>query len=169
MFTLVGFSDAIVLPFAGAAPQHHTVPSTRTAHVWRNPAASDTTFVRPLTGRGMELFGVVPFPSCPESLNPQQLAVPVMRIAQVWKLPAAMEIVVPRPLTGTGTTLAVSVPSPTCPKLLRPQQLTVPSSKMAHMCCWPAASRVRDPRTPGSPLNRASAKAVLPCTIDSPP
>src|SRR3954463_6120677 len=112
MVTLIGVADAAVLPLAVAAPQHHTVPSTRSAHVCRNPAASERMFVSPLTATGAELDAVVPFPSCPESLKPQQRTVPVLRTAQVWKLPAAIEIAVPSPLTGTGDSRVVKLPSP---------------------------------------------------------
>jgi hypothetical protein len=47
------------------SPQHHAVPSTRTAQVCSPPAATDTTLVRPETATGVVLKVVVPLPSSP--------------------------------------------------------------------------------------------------------
>src|SRR5580693_207997 len=63
------------------APQHFTVPSSRSAHVCRLPAASALTPQRFETGRGRPLAGrqLTPTPSCPYRLSPQHRTVPFVK------------------------------------------------------------------------------------------
>ncbi len=70
-------------------PQHHSVPSTRTAQVDSN---FETT-VRTLTGSATSVAtavdaGTAPIPSCPIELSPQHQSVPLSRTAQVCDAPA---------------------------------------------------------------------------------
>jgi hypothetical protein len=44
--------------------------------VWKRPALTLAKVSPPLTGTGMKLGLVVPFPSIPEELSPQQYATP---------------------------------------------------------------------------------------------
>jgi hypothetical protein len=106
--------------------------------VWYVPALIAVTVVRPVTGTGVELAVVVPFPSLPSTLLPQHSAVPFARTAHVWFPPALIAVTVVRPVTGTGVELAVVVPFPRAPLRPRPQHAAVLFVSTAHVCVPPA-------------------------------
>src|SRR6185369_5104451 len=66
------------------APQHFTVPSSRSAQLWcHHPAVTPTAPVIPPTGTGVRRRVVVPSPSCPNAFAPQQRTEPSARTAQL--------------------------------------------------------------------------------------
>ena len=118
----VAMADALLIPVActGTAlstvdprprlsplPQHHTVPSLRTAQVNEFPALMSTASVIPLTGDANKLFVVVPLPSWPNKLAPQQCTAPLSTSAQAWSAPADTLVYVGAAIA-TGTELSVS-------------------------------------------------------------
>src|SRR6266536_107850 len=65
-------------------PQHHTVPSVFSAHVWPRPSVTVAqSVVCPLSWTGTGLSVVVPSPSWPELLTPQHHTVPPVFSAHV--------------------------------------------------------------------------------------
>src|SRR6266850_129409 len=95
------------------APQHRTVPPPRSAQLWcHQPAVRPTAPVIPLTGAGVVLLVVVPFPSCPNWFCPQHWTVPFPRSAQVCRQPPDRLTAPAIPLTCTGVVDVVVVPLP---------------------------------------------------------
>src|SRR5262245_53513333 len=77
----VGIGEGVPLPVS--LPQQVTVPSSRSAHMEVNLAASWTTLVNPDTTRGTsEVAVLAPWPSWCWVLAPQQRTVPSVSAAQ---------------------------------------------------------------------------------------
>ena len=92
-----------------------TVPPESTAQDRSDPVAMAVTWLRPVTGPGVEDVVVVPFPSWPPLLSPQQSTVPPVRSAHANQLPATISVTPLRPETATGVDELVVVPSPSSP------------------------------------------------------
>src|SRR2546428_142534 len=75
-------------------PQHCTVPSPRSAHVWASPVTTRVAVVRPLTATGTEelLKLPSPLPSCPKLFRPQHCTVPSGSRIHVCNPPAARAV-----------------------------------------------------------------------------
>src|SRR6266487_4592687 len=87
-------------------PQHHTVPSVFSAHVWPRPSETVAqSVVCPLTWTGTGLWVVVPSPSLPKPLSPQHHVVRSVLTPRACAQPAetvAQSVVCPLTWTGTG-------------------------------------------------------------------
>lgn len=142
-------------------PQHLTVPSVRSAHVWKSPASTAfaVEMLLTVTGEMVEVKeapapgGVnptvtPPFPSWPKLFSPQHLIVePVTRAHVCWN-PAEIsaEVLMDAACTGvdetvtftSGMRLTSVQKEPSCPELLSPQHLTVPSEMVAQVWFVPA-------------------------------
>ncbi len=109
-----------------------------TAHVWETPAVRlMTPEVSDGTSTGVELFTIVPLPSCPKELLPQHFTPPALVNAQVWAPPKAKaRTPLVSPVTSAGDELAGAlVPLPSCPALFCPQHFTPPATVSAQV--WP--------------------------------
>src|SRR5438046_2259977 len=75
-------------------PQHCTVPSPRSAHVWASPVTTRVAVVRPLTATGTEELVKLPspLPSCPKLFRPQHCTVPSGSRMHVCNPPAARAV-----------------------------------------------------------------------------
>ena len=85
--TCTGVVEVMVVPLPSCpnwlSPQHRTVPSPSTAHVWAPPPLTAATSVMPPTGTGVDERVKVPLPSCPWLFRPQHRSVPFPSSAQV--------------------------------------------------------------------------------------
>src|SRR6266403_1697860 len=81
-------------------PQHCTVPSPGSAHVWASPVTTRVAVVRPLTATGTEelLKLPSPLPSCPKLFRPQHCTVPSGSRIHVCNPPAARAVGATAPL-----------------------------------------------------------------------
>src|SRR5688572_22158421 len=138
------------------SPQHHTLVSMMTAHVFFRPALMPLTTSMLLlspgsssrdgaTGSGRSV--VVPSPIWPKPLSPQQRAKvwsepgSSLTRAQVWKSPAVICTGLSEPpmlCTCTGTSLLVKLLRPSWPLVPKPQHHTVLSLLRAHVWRAPA-------------------------------
>jgi hypothetical protein len=149
---VTGVVELVLVPLPNwphwLSPQHRTVPPPRSAQLWcHHPAVTPIAPVMPLTGTGVVLVAVLPFPSCPNWPCPQHWIVPFPRSAQVCRHPALTSTAPVSPVTCTGVVAAVVVPLPNCPKSFSPQHRTVPSLRTAHVWAPP-------PLTAATPLVR---------------
>src|SRR5256885_8112757 len=111
-------------------PQHCTVPSPSSAHVWESPVTTRVAVVRPLTATGTEESARFPspLPSCPKLFRPQHCTVPSGRRIHAWNPPPATAVGVrapfavnccvwPTPMVGfTGVTVRASAGGPPPPR-----------------------------------------------------
>jgi hypothetical protein len=116
------------------------VPSLRSAHVSKPPAAIVVASLIPVTGTGAVELVVVPLPSSPLVLSPQQRTMPSASLAQVWSHSALTAVALVMSVTGTGTYENLVVPSPSCPSPLFPQQRMVPPRSRAQEWLAPAVT-----------------------------
>jgi hypothetical protein len=83
--TETAVDELLVVPFPNAPyvfrPQHFTVVSAKTAHVWLYPVEILETFDSPLTKVGTDLSVDVPSPRFPWPFQPQHIAVPLAKTA----------------------------------------------------------------------------------------
>eukprot|EP00976_Prorocentrum_cordatum_P075128 1181792-Prorocentrum_minimum.AAC.1 len=143
-------------------PQHLSVASSSTAHVWPSPVDTWTT-VRPVpkltTGRlscisllSSPRWVLSPSPSWPSLFSPQHLSEASSKMAHVWVQPVATFATVrPEPTRTVGKKspiergwsprLSVS-PSPSWPLSFLPQHLSVASVKIAHAYSSPFSTVV---------------------------
>src|SRR2546425_855728 len=136
--TRTGVLELVVVPSPSCPsrfrPQHHTVPSPRSAQVCRYPPLTVTAPVRgdplpPTRTGGDALLPLVPLPSCPSLFSPQHCTLWSPRPAQVCSHPAVTAMAPAMPATRTGVGESVMVPSPSSPWPFRPQHHTVPSPR----------------------------------------
>src|SRR5574338_409829 len=78
------------------------MPEAVSPHVEAAPAVSDANVTPPDTGLGAVAVSVVPFPSCPEKLEPQQYAEPPGSRPHACCSPTVIVTYLRLPLTGCG-------------------------------------------------------------------
>ncbi len=111
------------------------------------PAVIAVALVMPPTGRSVELFVVVPFPSWPVKLYPEQsMPPPASRAHESWR-PAAIAVAPLIALTAAGVGMqpqpvVVVVPFPSSPVPFLPQHSIEPLASSAHECVSPAVIAV---------------------------
>src|SRR5438552_10866751 len=135
-------------------PQHCTVPSPRSAHVWASPVTTRVAVVRPLTATGTEELVKLPspLPSCPKLFRPQHCTVPSGSRIHVCKPPAARAVGATVPLavnccvwpTLTVGFAGVTVMPCAATSPLGPAQTSIKAAKtaqaFAHLYLWSLCS-----------------------------
>lgn len=115
--TCVGVVAGVVVPSPNwppeLAPQHHSVPSVRVAHVCASPVTTRSHVAPTPTWVGTSRSVVSPRPSWPSRLRPQHHSVPSVRRAHAWRDEDAdtVDHDAPAPI-GTGESCGLPEPSP---------------------------------------------------------
>src|SRR5687768_11645070 len=125
-------------------PQHHALPSSRTAHVCASPGATSrhgpsSIFV------GTRLSIPVPSPTWPLKFRPQHHKLPSLWIPHVVRKLVAITRHVSPPMRVGSPVSSTPSPRPACPSRLRPQHQSELSMRSPHVCLSPPVTSCHVP------------------------